>query len=116
MRASNQFRKPSSVVCLSFDRGGFEFLKGAAELVGAGGVLYATADAVEPFDDIIDVLAAHQLADTLQVAVAATKEEYLLDDVVLVGCHVNQFRACAFSLVLYMFSFHIFFSWFCLRI
>jgi hypothetical protein len=39
-----------------------------------------------------------------------------LDDVVLVGCHVNQFRACAFGLVLYMFSLHIFFSWFCLRI
>jgi len=100
---------------LSFHGSILEFFKGAAELVGARGALRATADAVEPFDDIVDVLAAHQLADTLQVAVAATQEEYLLDDVVLVGRHVDEFRACAVSLVLYMFGLHMFSFWFCLR-
>ena len=81
-------------------------LQGAAELVGAGGAFHATADTVEFFDDIVNVLAAHQLTDTLQVAVAATKEEYLLDDVVFVGSHVDHLRAGAVSLVLDMLRLH----------
>ena len=61
-----------------------------AKLVGTRGVLCSTADAVKPTNDVVDVLAADELTDTLQVAVATSKEEYLLNDVVLVGCHVNQ--------------------------
>ena len=61
-----------------------------AKLVGPGGVLGSTADAVKPTNDVVDVLAANELTDALQVAVATSKEEYLLDDVVFVGCHVNQ--------------------------
>jgi hypothetical protein len=53
------------------------------------------------------MLASHQLADALQVAIAATQEEYLLDDIVLVCCDVNQLRARSVRLILYMFCLHI---------
>ena len=69
---------------------GFQLLQCPAELVGTRRALHAAADAVEATDDVVDLLAAHQLADALQVTVASAQEEYLLDDVVLVGCHVNQ--------------------------
>jgi hypothetical protein len=68
----------------------FEFLKGAAKLVRTGGILDTTADAVEFLDDIVDVLAANKLADTLQVTVAPAQEEYLLDDIVFIGSHINE--------------------------
>lgn len=68
----------------------FQLLQCTAKLVGTRGVLCSTTDAVKPTNDVVDVLAADELTDTLQVAVATSKEEYLLDDVVLVGCHVNQ--------------------------
>ena len=32
-----------------------------------------------------------QLTDALQVSVTTSQKEYLLDDIVLVGCHVNHF-------------------------
>ena len=60
------------------------------ELVRTGCALCAAADAVDFPHDIIDVLTANQLADALQVAVAAAEEEYLLNDVVLVGSDVNH--------------------------
>ena len=44
-------------------------------------------------NDVIDALSAHQLADALQVAVAASEEEHLLDDVVLVAGYVDELRA-----------------------
>ena len=75
-------------------------------MVGAGGGLDAAADAVQFVDDVVDVLSAHQLADALEVAVASAEEENLLDDVVLVGSHVDQFRACAVGLVLYVLCLH----------
>jgi hypothetical protein len=53
------------------------------------------------------MLPSHQLADALQVAIAATQEEYLLDNVVFVGCYVNQLRARSVRLILYMFCLHI---------
>lgn len=67
-----------------------QLFQGAAELVGTGGALGATADAVKTLHDVVNMLAANELADALQVAVAASEEEYLLDDVVFVGCHINQ--------------------------
>ena len=84
----------------------FKLFQRATELVGTGRALGTAADAVELADDIIDVLSAHQLADALQIAVAATQEEHLLDDVVLIDGDVNQFRARALCLVLYMFRIH----------
>ena len=86
--------------------GVFEFLKGAAKLVRTGSVLDATADAVEFLDDIVDVLAANKLADALQITVASTQKENLLDDVVFVGSHINELRARANRLILYMFCLH----------
>ena len=68
--------------------------------------LGTAADAVDLGDYIIDLLTAYQLADALEVAIAAAQEEYLLDHVVLIGSHVNQFRAGAVSLVLDMFRLH----------
>ena len=70
-------------------------------------VLGAAADAVDTLDNVVDMLTAHQLADALQVAVASTQEEYLLDDIVFVGSHVDKFRASALCFVLYVFCLHL---------
>jgi hypothetical protein len=53
------------------------------------------------------MLPSHQLADALQVAITTTQEEYLLDNVVLVCCDVNQLRARSVRLILYMFCLHL---------
>ena len=62
-----------------------QLLQGSAQLVRTGGALRAATDAVQSGKYIVNMLPAHQLADALQVAVASTKEEHLLDDVILVG-------------------------------
>ena len=77
-------------MALLAEGGGLELLEGAAELVGAGGRLRATADAIDALDDIVNLLTSNQLADALQIAIATAQEEYLLDDVVLVGSDVYQ--------------------------
>ena len=61
------------------------------ELIGARGAAHTAMDAIELADDIVDVLTDDQLADALQIAIATTHKEYLLDDIVLVGSDVNQF-------------------------
>ena len=81
-------------------------LKGSAELVGTRGALVSTTNAVNAGDDIVDLLTTHQLADALEVAVTAAQEEDLLDDVVLVGSYVDEFRTGAFCFVLNVFCFH----------
>ena len=53
------------------------------------------------------MLSAHQLADALQVAVASAKEEHLLDDVILVGCHVDHLGTRARRFVHDVFRLHI---------
>ena len=73
-----------------FEGGLLELFEGACELVGTAGVLGAAANAVDLADDVVDLLSAHQLADTLQVTITSTQEEYLLDHIVLVGCHVDH--------------------------
>lgn len=80
-----------------------QLLQCAAELVGARGRLAAAADAVEFADDIVNLLADDEAANTLQVAVASAQEENLLDDVVVVRRRVNEHRAGALCLILYMF-------------
>ena len=50
------------------------FLQCLGKLVGAGGAFAATADAVDPGDDILHRHAFHQGADALQVAVTSTQE------------------------------------------
>ena len=84
-----------------------QLLQCSAQLIRTRGALYTTADAVQTWYHVVNVLASHQLADALQVAIAATQEEYLLDDIVLVCCDVNQLRARAVRLILYMFCLHI---------
>ncbi len=74
-----------------------------AELVGAGGGFVAAADAAEFGDHVVDFLAGDEAADALQVAVAATEERDLLDDVVVVGRHIDEQRASALGGVLYVF-------------
>lgn len=73
------------------------------ELVGAGGGFVAAADAAEFGDYVIYLLAGDETADALQVAIAATEERDLLDDVVIVGRHVDEQGASALGGVLYMF-------------
>ena len=61
-----------------------------AQLVWTRGALCATSQAVEPLDNVVYLLSAHQLADTLQVAIAPSKEEHLLNDIMLVGRYVDE--------------------------
>ena len=83
-------------------------LQSSAELIGARRVLGTAADTIKATDDVVDMLAAHQHTDALQVAVTSTQEEHLLDDVVLVGRHVYHTRTGAVSLVLNVFCLHLF--------
>lgn len=76
-------------------------------MVRAGSALCTTTNAVETRQHVVDMLSAYKLADALQVAVTASQEEYLLDDVMFVGSHVDQFRTGALSLILDMFCLHV---------
>jgi hypothetical protein len=64
--------------------------EGTAQLVRTRRALRATADAIQTRNHIVNFLASYQLADALKVTIASAKEKNLLDDVVLIGCHVNQ--------------------------
>jgi hypothetical protein len=61
-----------------------------AKLVGTRCVLRPAAYAVYFVDNIVDVLATNQLTYSLQVAMAASQKENLLNNVVFVGRHVNK--------------------------
>ena len=73
---------------LVFERCLLQLFQSPAKLVRTRCALRATAYAVEATDDVVNLLAAHQLADALQVAVASAYEEYLLDDIVVVHRYV----------------------------
>ena len=60
------------------------------QLIRARCELGTATDSADTRDDIVDLLSANQLAYSLQVAIATAKEEHLLNDVVFIGCHVNQ--------------------------
>ena len=81
-------------------------LESPAQLVGARGILDSTTDSVDTWDDIVDLLATNQLTDSLQVAIATTKEEHLLDYIVLISSNVDELRTGALSLILYVLSLH----------
>ena len=71
---------------------------GSAELVGARGVFPAAADAFQAGQDILDFHALDKASDALQVAVAAAKE----DDVVQAAVddvEVDELAAGLFSLI-----------------
>jgi hypothetical protein len=85
----------------------FQHLECATQLVRTRGTLDATADAIQSSNHIVNFLTCYQLADALQVTIAPAQKEYLLDNVMLIGCHVNQLRTSAVSLILYMFCSHI---------
>jgi len=68
----------------------FQLLKGAAELVRAGGAFAAAVYAVEAGYYVVYLLAGYKAADALQVAVAAAQECYMLDYVVVIGQYFNQ--------------------------
>lgn len=81
-------------------------LERPAQLIRARGVLDSTTDAIDTWDDIVDLLATNQLTDSLQVAIATAKEEHLLDYIVLISSNVDELRTGALSLILYMLSLH----------
>ena len=68
----------------------FQLLKGAAELVGAGGAFAAAVYAVEAGYYIVYLLAGYKSAYSLQVTVASAQECYLLDCIVVIGHYFNQ--------------------------
>jgi hypothetical protein len=90
-----------------FNRCLLQLLKSSAELVWAGGALRTAPDTVKTLDHIVDVLSSNQRTDTLEIAVTSSKEENLLDHIVLIGSHIDQFRASASRFILYMFRLHI---------
>ena len=79
------------LVCL----GGFQSLR---QLIGAGGGLHAALDALDTGDDVVNVHPFHQLADALQVAVAAAYKLNILDLFVL-NVEENLLGTGAFCLV-----------------
>lgn len=87
----------------------------SAKLVGAGSPFRATTDAVQFRDDIIDLLSCNESADALQIAIASAHEKHLLDDVVVVNCHINQLRASSLGLILNVFHFPFLFYDFFMR-
>jgi hypothetical protein len=82
-----------------------QLFQGTAELVGARCGFVAAADSVEFADDIVDFLSGDEAADALSVAVAASEEEHLLDDIVIIGCHVDEDGAGALGGILDVFHF-----------
>jgi hypothetical protein len=53
-------------------------------LIGARRGFCSTAYAIQALNDIVNLLAFHQPADTLQIAVAATIEYDILNDVIVI--------------------------------
>ena len=64
--------------------------KRSTELIRAGSSFRSATDAVQTRNHIINLLSPHQLANALQITITPTQEEHLLDDVVLIGRHINQ--------------------------
>ena len=76
----------------------FIIFKRLRQLIGAGGGLHAALDALDTGDDVVNVHPFHQLADALQVAVAAAYKLNILDLVVL-NVEENLLGTGAFCLV-----------------
>ena len=77
---------------------GLGFLQGLGQLVRAGGGLHAAADALHTGDHILDFLALYQRSDSLQVAVAAAQELYVMDLSVL-HIKIDELRTGPLGLV-----------------
>ena len=67
-----------------------QLLQSPAELIGTRGAFCTTTDTIDLRNHIVDLLATNQLTDTLQIAIATSQEEHLLDDIVLIGSDVDQ--------------------------
>ena len=52
-------------------------------MIGAGSASAGAVDALEPFNGFINFHTLNQLADTLQIAVAAAQEAAAFDDIIL---------------------------------
>ena len=66
----------------------FQLLKSAAKLVGAGGAFASAVYSVKAGYYVVYFLAGYKAAYSLQVAVAASQECYLLDYIVVIGHYV----------------------------
>jgi hypothetical protein len=64
-------------------------LQSPAQLVGATGILCSATDSVYFLDDIINLLSSHQLAYSLEIAIATSKKKHLLDDIILIASHID---------------------------
>ena len=83
-----------------------QFFQCPAQLVRARCSFHTATNSVQSGQHVIDVLPSYQLADTLQVAVTSSNKEHLLDNVVLISCHVNHLRARATRFVHNMLRLH----------
>ena len=79
---------------------------GLAELVGAGGLFPATADAFEAGEDVLDFHAFDESAHALRVAVAAAEEIDVVDDAVF-DVEIDLFATSSLCLIGVMHVFKI---------
>jgi hypothetical protein len=76
-----------------------------AQLIRARSNFVTAAYSFEFVYHVVDFLTCHEAADALEVAVAASEEGHVLDDVVIIGSHVDKNRAGALGGVLEVFHF-----------
>ena len=74
------------------------FFQSGCQLVGAGGGLHTTVDALNSGDNLLNVHSLYQSTDTLEVAVAAT-EKLNIFQLALLNLKENALRAGALGLV-----------------
>ena len=82
---------PGLRILLAFyDRCILQLLKRPAELVWTRGTLRPATDTIQAPYHVVDFLPSHQLGDALQITITSTQEEHLLDDIMLIGRHINK--------------------------
>ena len=62
----------------------FQLFQSAAKLIWTRRGFCATAYAIQTLDDIVNLLAFHQSADALRIAVASTIEYDILDNIIVI--------------------------------
>ena len=77
------------------------------QLIGAGCVLVTATHALKLADHVAGLHALDQDGDALQVAVAATHELHITDDIIIVQHHVDLRRAGAVGIIYQVFHYYL---------
>ena len=72
-----------------FNRCLFQLFQCTAQLIRARSRFRSTANTVKTSDNIVDLLATDQFANALKITITTTNKEHLLDDIILIGSHVD---------------------------